>query len=64
MATEHGQLLIISCHVPHGKRIKEYVAQLRTEYVRALETGPVIVVGDFNYDPRRSGRERVVDRES
>ena len=23
--TEHGQVVIINCHVPHGKRVKEYV---------------------------------------
>ena len=63
VATEHGQVVIINCHVPHGRRVKEYVAQLRMEYVRALERGPVIVVGDFNYDPRRRGAETEVDRE-
>ena len=46
-------MVVINCHVPHGKRVKEYVAQLRMEYVRALERGPVIVVGEFNYDARR-----------
>ena len=64
VATEHGQVVIINCHVPHAKRVKEYVAQLRMEYVRALERGPVIVVGDFNYDPRRRGAETEVDREA
>ena len=39
------------------------MAQLRMEYVRALERGPVIVVGDFNYDPRLRGAETEVDRE-
>ena len=63
VATEHGQVVIINCHVPHGRRVKEYVAQLRMEYIRALERGPVIVVGDFNYDPRRRGAETEVDRE-
>ena len=63
VATEHGQMVIINCHVPHGKRVKEYVAQLRMEYIRALERGPVIVVGDFNYDPQRRGAETEVDRE-
>ena len=63
VATEHGQVVIINCHVPHGRRVKEYVAQLRMEYNRALERGPVIVVGDFNYDPRRRGAETEVDRE-
>ena len=63
VATEHGQVVIINCHVPHGRRVKEYVAQLRMQYVRALERGPVIVVGDFNYDPRRRGAETEVDRE-
>ena len=38
------------------------MAQLRIEYIRALERGPVIVVGDFNYDPRRRGAETEVDR--
>ena len=38
-------MVIINCHVPHGRRVKEYVAQLRMEYVRALERGRVIVVG-------------------
>ena len=33
------------------------------EYVRAQERGPVIVVGDFNYDLRRRGTETEVDRE-
>ena len=47
----------------HGRWVKEYVAQLRMEYVRALERRPVIVVGDFNYDPRRRGAETEVDRE-
>ena len=63
VATEHSQVVIINCHVPHGRRVKEYVAQLRMEYVRALERGPVIVVGDSNYDPRRRGAETEVDRE-
>ena len=63
VATEHGQVVIISCHVPHGRRVKEYVAQLRMEYIRAMERGPVIVVRDFNYDPRRRGAETEVDRE-
>ena len=63
VATEHGQVVIINCHVPHGRRVKEYVAQLRMEYVRALEWGPVIVVGDFNYDPRMRGAETEVHRE-
>ena len=39
------------------------MAQLKMEYIRALERGPVIVVGDFNYDPRRRGAETEVDRE-
>ena len=47
-ATEHGQVVLINCHVPHRRRVKEYVAQLRMEYIRALERGPVIVVGNFN----------------
>ena len=63
VATEHGQVVIINYHVPHGRRVKEYVAQLRMEYIRALERGPVFVVGDFNYDPRRRGAETEVDRE-
>ena len=63
VATEYGQVVIINCHVPHGRRVKEYVAQLRMEYARALERGPVIVVGDSNYDPRRRGAETEVDRE-
>ena len=63
VATEHGQVVIINCHVPPGRRVKEYVAQLRMEYIRAPERGPVIVVGDFNYDPRRRGAETEVDRE-
>ena len=62
VATEHGEMVIIKCHIPHGKRVKEYVAQLRMEYVSALERGPVIVVGDFNYDPWRSGAEREMDK--
>ena len=61
VATEHGQVVIINCH--DGRRVKEYVAQLRMEYIRALERGTVIVVGDFNYDPRRRGAETEVDRE-
>ena len=63
MATEHGQVVIINCHVQQRRRVKEYVAQLRMEYIRALERGPVIVVGDFNYDPRRRGAETEVDHE-
>ena len=55
VTTKHGQVVIINCHVPHGRGVKEYVAQLRMEYIRALERGPVIVVGDVNYDPRRRG---------
>ena len=31
VATEHGQVVIINCHVPHRGRVKEYVAQLRME---------------------------------
>ena len=52
VATEHGQVAIINCHVLHGRGVKEYVAQLRMEYVRALNRGPVIMVRDFNYDPQ------------
>ena len=63
VATEHGQVVIINCHVPHWRRVKEYVVQLRMEYIRALERGPVIVVGDFNQDPQRRGAETEVDRE-
>ena len=63
VATEHGQVVVINCHAPHRRRVKEYVAQLRMEFVRALEREPVIVVGDFNYDPRRRGAETEVDRE-
>ena len=63
VATKHGQVVIINCHVPHGRRVKEYVAQLRMEYIRALERGPVIVVGEFNYDPWRRGAGTEVDRE-
>ena len=63
VATEHEQMVIINCLVPHGRRVKEYVAQLRMQYIRALERGPFIVVGDFNYDPRRRGAETEVDRE-
>ena len=37
VATEHGQVVIINCQVLHGKTVKEYVAQLRMEYVRVLE---------------------------
>ena len=33
------------------------------EYIRALKRGPVIVVGDFNYDPQMRGAETEVDRE-
>ena len=62
-ATEHGEVVIINCHFPHGRRVKNHVAQLRMEYIRALERGPDIVVGDFNYDPRRRGAETEVDRE-
>ena len=63
VATGHGQVVIINCHVPHWRRVKEYVAQLRMEYIMALEREPVIVVGDFNYDPWRRGAETEVDRE-
>ena len=63
VATQHGQVVTINRHVPHGKRVKEYVEQLRMEYVRALERGQVIVVGNFNFDPRRNGTETEVDQE-
>ena len=63
VATEHRQVFIIDCHVPHAKRVKEFVAQLRMEYVRALERGPVLVVWDFNYDPWMRGAETEADRE-
>ena len=63
VATEHGHVVIINSHVAHGRRVNEYVAQLRMEYIRALERGPVIMVGDFNYDTRRRGAETEVDRE-
>ena len=36
VAKEHGQVVIINCHVPYERRVKEYVAQLRMEYIRAL----------------------------
>ena len=63
VATEHGQVVVINCHVPNGRRVKEYVAQLRMEYVRALERGMVIVIGDFNYESRRRGAGTEMDRE-
>ena len=63
VATEHWQVVISNCHVPQGKRVKEYVVQLRMEYVRAPERGPVVVVGAFKYDPRGGGAETEVDRE-
>ena len=44
VATEHGQVAVIKSHVPHERRVKEYVAQRGIEYVRALERGPVILV--------------------
>ena len=37
VAMEHGQVVLINCNVSHGRRVKEYVAQLRMKYVRALE---------------------------
>ena len=48
VATEIEQVVIINGHIPRGKRVKGCVAQLRPEYVRALERGPIIVVEDFN----------------
>ena len=63
MATEHGHVVVINCRVLHGTRVMEYVAQVTMEYVRALDRGPVIVVGDFNHNPRRRGAETEVDRE-
>ena len=63
VATQHGQVVIFNCHVPHNKRDKEYVVHLRMEYIPALETGPVIVVGDLNYHPHRQGAETEVNRE-
>ena len=63
VGTEHWQVVVINCHVPHWRRAKEYVAQLRIEYVRTMERGPVIVVADFNYDLRRRGAETEMDRE-
>ena len=43
VATEHGQVVFINYHVAHGKRVKEYVAHLRMEYVRALGRGAVFM---------------------
>ena len=63
VATRHGQVVIINNHVTHGKTVKEHVAQLKLEYVSALERGPVIVVEDYHYDPRRSGAGTEVDEE-
>ena len=48
VATQHGQVFIINCYIPHGRRAKEYVAQLRMEYVNATEQGPVMLAGDSN----------------
>ena len=28
MAAQHGQVVIINCHIPHGKRVRKHVAQL------------------------------------
>ena len=64
VATQHGREVAINCHVPHGKRVKKYLAQLRMEYVRALERGLVIMVGYFGYDPQRRGNETEVDQEA
>ena len=54
-------MVIINCHVGHGKRVKEYVPHPGMEYVRALDMGPVIVVGDFNYGLWRRGAETEMD---
>ena len=63
VATEKGQVVIINCHVRHGRSVKGYVAQLRMEDIRALGSGTVIVAGDFNYDPRRRGAETEANNE-
>ena len=63
MATKNGNMVIMNCHVPHGKRLKEYVEQFRMEYVKAAGRGAINLVGDFNYDPSRAGMETEVDRE-
>ena len=39
VAREHGQVVIINCHVENWRRVKEYVAQRRMEYIRALKRG-------------------------
>ena len=63
VATQHGRVVFINCHDPHEKKVKEYVAQLRMEYVRAPERALVIVVGDYNHGPQRQGVETEEDWE-
>ena len=61
VAPQHGQVVIGNCHVPHGRRVKEFVAQLREQYVRAMHRGRLVVVGDFNSDPRGKTAETEVE---
>ena len=63
VATEHGKVVIINCHIPQGGMVKEYVAQLRMEYMGAVERGTVIVLGDFNCDHLMRGAKTEVDPE-
>ena len=58
VAIQHGQVVIINCHVRHEKRVKQYVGQLGMEYVLAVERGEVILVGDFNTIPEETARRR------
>ena len=58
VATEHGQVVIINCHVPHGRRVKEYVAQLMMEYIRALERGQSSWLGTSTRIPGGEARRR------
>ena len=63
VATQHRQVVTINCVVPHGRRVKGFVAQLRMEYVRAMQRGPVVVLGYYSYDPNWQSAETEVDRE-
>ena len=41
VATEKRSVVIINCHVPHGKGVKEFM-ELTVKYRRAVQHGPVI----------------------
>ena len=62
LGTKHHDVVVLKYHVPHIERVKKYVVKLRLQYAKVTQRGLVILVGDFNYDPRRAWEDTKVDK--